>query len=162
MFSSRALLLATRAGDVQQAGNLTRRVLDSTFLQGGLSSAIDMPGMLCAACRRARTRRRLPEMECNMPTLDVEELKHLALEAMQRDRDEDAIRLLKDAMEQAPDNAELLYLLGMVHSHIGLVDRATDEMGETLPRVSGRRLPWRGRERDAVRDLHDEAGHSGD
>jgi len=97
-----------------------------------------------------------------MPTLDVEELKHLALEAMQRDRDEDAIRLLKDAMEQAPDNAELLYLLGMVHSHIGLVDRATDEMGETLPRVSGRRLPWRGRERDAVRDLHDEAGHSGD
>jgi len=63
---------------------------------------------------------------------EAEELKHLALKAMGTDRDEDAIRLLKGALEQAPQNGELLYLLGMAHSNIGMVDRAIEEITRAL------------------------------
>jgi len=63
---------------------------------------------------------------------DVEELKHLALKAMRAGNDEDALRLLKDAVARAPENGELLYLLGMVHSNMGMVDRAIDEITRGL------------------------------
>ena len=66
------------------------------------------------------------------PLFDAEELKHLALKAMRTDRDEDAIRLLKEAITQAPNNGELLYLLGMAHSNLGMADRALLEITQAL------------------------------
>src|SRR6185295_9745841 len=63
---------------------------------------------------------------------DSEELKHLALKAMHASRDEDALRLLKDAVAQAPKNGELLYLLGMAYSNIGMVERAIAELTQAL------------------------------
>ena len=69
-------------------------------------------------------------MDATSPSspFDIEELKFLAIKAMRADRDEDAIRLLKDAVAQAPENGELLYLLGMAHSNVAMVDRAVGEL----------------------------------
>lgn len=60
--------------------------------------------------------------------LDSQELLHLALDASQRDRHEDAITLLKRALAIAPNDARLHYLLGAEHAQIGLYDRAAEEM----------------------------------
>jgi Flp pilus assembly protein TadD len=68
----------------------------------------------------------------SLSVFDVEELKYLALKAMRTDRDEDAIRLLKDAMARAPKSGELLYLLGMAHSNLGMTDRAIEEITQAL------------------------------
>lgn len=69
--------------------------------------------------------------------LDAEELKHLALKAMQAGNDDDSIRWLKDALELSPRDGELHHLLGMAHSHLGMVDQAVQEIGRALELAPG-------------------------
>jgi len=60
--------------------------------------------------------------------LDAEELMHLALGAMERDRDEDALGYLKRALVLAPDSGLLHHLLGAMYAELGMIDRAIQEM----------------------------------
>jgi tetratricopeptide (TPR) repeat protein len=60
--------------------------------------------------------------------LDAEELLHLSLKAMEEDRDEDAISLLKRGIGLEPQNGTLHYLLGAMYAQIGMIDRAIGEM----------------------------------
>ena len=62
--------------------------------------------------------------------LDDSELLHLAIRASQENRHEDAIGLLKQALDVAPNNAKVHYMLGAEHAEIGLYDRAADEMAK--------------------------------
>jgi tetratricopeptide (TPR) repeat protein len=60
--------------------------------------------------------------------LDAEELLHLALKAMEDDRDEEAISCLKRAIGLEPKNGTPHYLLGAMYAQIGMIDRAIGEM----------------------------------
>lgn len=60
--------------------------------------------------------------------LDSQELLHLALDAIRRDKHDDAITLLKRALAATPGDARLHYLLGAEHAQIGLYVRAAEEM----------------------------------
>jgi len=71
------------------------------------------------------------------PELDTEELKQLALQAIQADRTEDAIRLLKEALFRSPERADLRYLLGAMHAQIGLVARGIEEIAEAVALAPG-------------------------
>jgi len=64
--------------------------------------------------------------------LDPEELLHLALKAMEADKDDEAIAFLKRAISLAPENGQLHYLLGALHAEIGLIDRATEEITHAI------------------------------
>jgi tetratricopeptide (TPR) repeat protein len=64
--------------------------------------------------------------------LDAEELLHLALEAAKGNRHEQAIHSLKRALDLAPEDARLHYLLGAEHAQIGLYERAVEEMGQAI------------------------------
>jgi tetratricopeptide (TPR) repeat protein len=61
-------------------------------------------------------------------TLDADELLHLSLKAMEQDRDEDALTLLKRALAVAPDSAVLHHLLGAMYAQLDMTDRAIAEM----------------------------------
>ena len=65
-------------------------------------------------------------------SLDAEELLHLAVAASDRDQTDQAIGLLKRAIEVAPGHARAHYLLGAEHAQIGLYERAIEEMGRAL------------------------------
>ena len=71
-------------------------------------------------------------MSSNSPGLDDDELVHLALYAMRHDRHDEAISLLRRAIEASPGNAPAHYLLGAEHAQIGLYDRAVAEMAESV------------------------------
>lgn len=71
-------------------------------------------------------------MNKSTSTLDTDELFHLALNATNSDKNEDAIEYLKRAQELSPDNANVIYLLGAVHAQIGMFDRAVDEMSKAV------------------------------
>src|SRR3954447_15130099 len=71
-------------------------------------------------------------MDNSTAAFDTEELKHLAIKAMRSERDEDALRLLKAALAKTPRDPDLLYLLGMAHSNLGMTDRAIEELDEVL------------------------------
>lgn len=60
--------------------------------------------------------------------LDDQELMHLAMKAMDEDRDADAIGYLKRAISLAPEDGSLHYLLGAVHAQIGMYERAIGEL----------------------------------
>ena len=60
--------------------------------------------------------------------LDAQELLHLALKAMNEQRDAEAISLLKRGVAVAPEDGRLHYLLGAMHAQLGMYDRAIDEM----------------------------------
>ncbi|HWI10820.1 MAG TPA: tetratricopeptide repeat protein [Burkholderiaceae bacterium] len=64
--------------------------------------------------------------------LDSEELLHLAVAASDRDQTDQAIGLLKRAIDVDPSNARAHYLLGAEHAQIGLFDRAAQEMRRAL------------------------------
>lgn len=64
--------------------------------------------------------------------LDDQELLHLALRASTENRHEEAINHLKRAIEIAPDNAKVHYMLGAEHAEIGLYDRAVEEMAKAV------------------------------
>jgi tetratricopeptide (TPR) repeat protein len=64
--------------------------------------------------------------------LDETELLHLALHAMDSDRHEESMRLLKRTLHAFPASARARYLLGAEHAQIGLYDRAVAEMTEAV------------------------------
>ena len=64
--------------------------------------------------------------------LDDSELLHLAIRASQNNRHDDAIGFLKQALELAPGNAKVHYMLGAEHAEIGLYDRAADEIAKAV------------------------------
>lgn len=70
--------------------------------------------------------------------LDADELLHLALEAMERNDNKDALTLLKQSVIKDPGNGQAKYLLGAVYAQIGMYDRAVSEMSravELLPEL---------------------------
>jgi len=71
-------------------------------------------------------------MDSAATAFDAEELKHLAIKAMRTDREEDALRLIKTALTHKPQDRELLYLLGMAHSNLGMTGRAIEELSQVL------------------------------
>jgi Flp pilus assembly protein TadD len=60
--------------------------------------------------------------------LDAQELLHLALKAMEDQRDAEAISLLKRGIELEPRDGRLYYLLGAMHAQVRMYDRAIEEM----------------------------------
>lgn len=60
--------------------------------------------------------------------LDAQELLHLALKAMEEQRDAEAIGLLKRGIALDPDDGRLHYLLGAMHAQLGMVERAVGEL----------------------------------
>lgn len=68
----------------------------------------------------------------NLAKLDEGELMHLALQATQEQRHDDAIAFLKHSLERSPKNSRALYLLGAVHAQIGLTERALEELGAAV------------------------------
>lgn len=60
--------------------------------------------------------------------LDAEELLHLAIKAMNQDRDDDALLFIKHALTLAPDEGRLHYLLGAIHAELGMRERAIPEI----------------------------------
>lgn len=64
--------------------------------------------------------------------LDADELLHLALNAAEANRHEEAITSLKRALDLSPQDARLHYLLGAEHAQIGLHDRAIEEIGRAV------------------------------
>ncbi len=67
-------------------------------------------------------------MKTSQTRLDVDELLHLAIRASQQDQHEQTISYLKQALEVAPDNGKVHYMLGAEHAQIGLYDRAVEDM----------------------------------
>jgi tetratricopeptide (TPR) repeat protein len=65
-------------------------------------------------------------------SLDSQEVLHLALIASQEARHDVAITILKQGLEQSPEDAKMLFLLGAEHAQIGLYDRAIEEIGRSL------------------------------
>ena len=79
--------------------------------------------------------------------LDADELMHLALVASRESRNEDAIVYFKRALEIAPNEAGLHYLLGAQYLRIGLNERAVGHIEHALalnPGLDGARfqLGW--------------------
>ena len=70
----------------------------------------------------------MAEAESEETGLDAEELMHLALKAMEQDRDDDALVFLKHALVQEPEDGRLHYLLGALHAELGMVERAIREI----------------------------------
>lgn len=64
--------------------------------------------------------------------LDAQELLQLAIRASESNRHEDALSFLKRALDQAPNDAKLHYMLGAEHAQIGLYDRAAEEMAKAV------------------------------
>lgn len=64
--------------------------------------------------------------------LDAEELMHLALKAMEQDRDDDALIFLKHALVLEPEDGRLHYLLGALHAELGMRVRAIKEISRAV------------------------------
>lgn len=60
--------------------------------------------------------------------LDADELLHLALKAMEEQRDAEAITLLKRGIAIAPEEGRMHYLLGAMHAQLGMYERAVVEL----------------------------------
>jgi tetratricopeptide (TPR) repeat protein len=64
--------------------------------------------------------------------LDDDELLHLALRAMNSDQHDEALSILKRAIDGSPGNAQAHYLLGAEHAQLGMYDRAVVDMAEAV------------------------------
>lgn len=64
--------------------------------------------------------------------LDTEELLHLAWAAGDQGQTDRAIALLKQAVEEAPNDARCHYLLGAEYAQIGMYERAMTQMQEAV------------------------------
>src|SRR4051812_20967906 len=64
--------------------------------------------------------------------LDAKELLYLALQAMEQDRDADAISCLKRGLALEPKSGVLHHLLGAMYAQLGMIDRAVDEMTQAI------------------------------
>src|SRR5438309_10016259 len=69
--------------------------------------------------------------------LDAEELLYLALQAMEQERDEDAIACLKRGIALEPKSGLLHHLLGAMYAQLGMIDRAIDEMTQAITHAPG-------------------------
>jgi len=67
-------------------------------------------------------------MQTTTERLDADELLHLAIRASEANQHESSISYLKRALEVAPKNGKIHYMLGAEHAQIGLYDRAIEEM----------------------------------
>ncbi|MEM9100986.1 MAG: tetratricopeptide repeat protein [Pseudomonadota bacterium] len=65
-------------------------------------------------------------------SLDIDELFHLAIHASGEGRYDSAITFLKQALDQEPENAEMIYLLAAQHAQLGMYDRAIAGMTRSL------------------------------
>jgi len=70
----------------------------------------------------------MAQAESDEPRLDAEELMHLALKAMERNRHDDALLFLKHAIAEAPEDGRLHHLLGALHAEVGMTERAIREI----------------------------------
>lgn len=68
----------------------------------------------------------------NYENLDNEELLRLALEAMNGNRDAEAISMLKLMLSRDPEHHHAMYLLAAQHAQIGMFDRAETGMRAVL------------------------------
>lgn len=75
--------------------------------------------------------------ETSAPLLDADELLHLAIAASDRDQTDQAIALLKRAIEADPGNAKAYHLLGAEHAQIGMFERAIEDMRRALELDAG-------------------------
>lgn len=64
--------------------------------------------------------------------LDSEELLHLSLKSMESNNHDTAIIYLKRALELAPENANIQYLLAAEYAEIGMFDRAKEGMQKAI------------------------------
>src|SRR5690349_6651155 len=64
--------------------------------------------------------------------LDAEELLHLALQAMEQERYEDAMSRLKRGLVLEPRNGLMHHLLGAIYAQLGMIDRAVEEMTQAV------------------------------
>jgi tetratricopeptide (TPR) repeat protein len=64
--------------------------------------------------------------------LDADELLHLAIRASESGQHEESLSCLKRALEQAPKNGKIHYMLGAEHAQIGLYDRAAEDMAKAV------------------------------
>jgi len=64
--------------------------------------------------------------------LDSGERFHLAIQEMQHGSPEKAIEHLKSCLEEEPENAKALYLLGALHAQIGMYERSIEEMAQAI------------------------------
>src|SRR5215813_8519573 len=69
--------------------------------------------------------------------LDAEELLFLALQAMEQDRDEEAITCLKRGIALEPKSGLLHHLLGAMYAQLGMIDRAIEEMTQAITHAPG-------------------------
>lgn len=67
-----------------------------------------------------------------MSTFDSEELTHLAVTYLQQGKLRQALDYLQRAIKQQPQNAMLVYLMGMVYTQMGSLDRAMTLMRKAV------------------------------
>ena len=71
-------------------------------------------------------------MMTNTAALDTDELMHLALQASDQARTEQAIGYLKRIIELQPSHGKAYYLLGALHAEIGMFDRAVNDIERAI------------------------------
>jgi tetratricopeptide (TPR) repeat protein len=69
--------------------------------------------------------------------LDPQELKYLAIQASRGNQSDQALIYLKHAIQRAPQDGELHYLLAAEHAQLGMYDRAAEEMERALALAPG-------------------------
>lgn len=68
----------------------------------------------------------------NLPDLDAEELKFLAIQASGQKLSDQALLYLKQAILRAPQRGDLFYLMAAEHAQLGMYDRAAEEMEHAI------------------------------
>lgn len=71
-------------------------------------------------------------MNTDTGPLDSEELLHLGMAASEKNESEQAIEYLQRAIALSPADANIQYLLGAEHAHIGMYDRAISDMSTAV------------------------------
>jgi tetratricopeptide (TPR) repeat protein len=67
-----------------------------------------------------------------METLDSDKLFDMALQASQTNDTQKSIGIIKNAIEQSPQDARMWYMLGTLYTDIGIYDKATANMEKAL------------------------------
>ena len=64
--------------------------------------------------------------------MNSDELFDMALQASQANDTQKSIGLIKDALDQSPDDARMWYMLGTLYTNIGIYDKAIANMEKAL------------------------------
>lgn len=70
----------------------------------------------------------------NYENVDNEELLHIALDAMNGNREAEAISMLRLILSRDPEHTNAMYLLAAQHAQIGIFDRAEEGMRAVIER----------------------------